>query len=67
MSHGHQTRRRHFILKDTFVPKDILISKGIFILTGILILKGIFGQKVDSSLKGLRNPKGIANLVAKRS
>ena len=67
MSRGHQTRGRHFIVKDTFVPKDILISKGMFVLTGILIPKGIFGLKVDSSLKGLRNPKGIANLTAKRS
>ena len=67
MSHGHQTRGRHFIVKDTFVPKDILISKGKFVLIGILILKGIFGLKVDSSLKGLRNLKGIANLAAKWS
>ena len=67
MSHGHQTRGRHFIVKDTFFPKDILILKDIFVLTGILIPNGIFGLKVDSSLKGLRNLKGIANLAAKWS
>ena len=38
-----------------------MISNNIFVPIGVLISKGIFGLKDDSSLKGLRNPKGIAN------
>ena len=45
--------------KETFIPKDTFVL--------ILILKGIFAPNGDSSLKGLWNPMGIANLMGKRS